>query len=127
LPAPPLDDPKAITNFFGGGNCTINSDNVDLTIGVLSNDGSKASEDSVNFIVNNPLTRKPSNRSEVDGYGTAIVNIDGDTFTFTIRITGTVYTARHASHINGEFYAVDANLNRIEQGPQAIFDGTFQQ
>ena len=127
LPQPPLNDPKAVTDFFGNGSLVIGSGNVTLNITITSNDGTQAGSNSASLSFTNPMTLTRVNKrlSEFTGVGAATVNIDGSVFNFTLDVSGGVYISPKQSYANGQFFAVDANGKVLQQGPQAIFDGKF--
>lgn len=123
---PPLNSGDATTNFFGSGSVLITSTRVSLSIGITGNDGFDPS-DFANIIINNPIKRIGASSELINGHGTAIVQIDGVVFNLPLRFKGTINVVKKVSHINGEFFTVDAFGNKLTQGAQPIFFGTFSQ
>ena len=124
LPSAPLDDPRAVTNFFGGGNIVVNPKKVDLTIGILSDDGTNTT-DSANMVIN-PLKRMGANLDTLRGTGTATLNVDNNTFTFPLEFRGTITREHKVNYVKGVWFTVNAAGQELEQGPDYVYEGTYQ-
>jgi hypothetical protein len=120
-------DPKAITNFFGTGAITLSKHGVYLSFDLTNCDGTNPSEDSGIILSDNPLRRFGKGNEKFDGYGSASITVDSNVYSFTLRFTGTVFQSHASSSLHGNFFAIDVNGNKLDRGPQPIFDGSFSE